>query len=487
MRQVHLTAASFSALLYRAPPKSLSDSLSGTPLDSDSTTHVAKLTELAKLLSLNFAHLVEGWVITLCCNSSMPGENQGAWHTFPSMLGTFISSSSKILVALDPVTPKRIVRVWEANRPDIAISNPNIMEYRWHNPSDAAEQPKIFNEIAVALGFGASLQSAGRSLPSATHSPGSLTRASRSPSPSPPRGWGAIPLSSILRDYRRHVFNIIETYADDKQSLHLLMEEALKPQGQSALIQEHDLYPPYPLRWMTMTVSVRHCAVAFLSLLEDASVESLTPFPCVSWPPSLAKRVLSVKEYRSLVANLADTLRDVPSVLLTLLKEARSDGTTPNLEAMKLLPPTSFSWELMMKIIEEEVLKIIGPSISTSDASLHAPLACPHLDVNFRNRVLDGLERKATNETDLTVPLDAAVKWFHQPVGLARRTTLHSNHIPPPTVTTSIPTDAISIQATKMGSSLCSGLTPDVLLIQVGRAQEAGTPKRRRDSPELSA
>ena len=229
MRQVHLTAASFSALLYRAPPKSLSDSLSGTPLDSDSTTHVAKLTELAKLLSLNFAHLVEGWVITLCCNSSMPGENQGAWHTFPSMLGTFISSSRKILVALDPVTPKRIVRVWEAHRPDIAISNPNIMEYRWHNPSDAAEQPKIFNEIAVALGFGASLQSAGRL--SATHSPGSLTRASRSPSPSPPRGWGAIPLSSILRDYRRHVFNVIETYADDKQSLHLLMEEALKPQG----------------------------------------------------------------------------------------------------------------------------------------------------------------------------------------------------------------------------------------------------------------
>jgi hypothetical protein len=405
MRQAHLTAASFVALLDRAPLKSLSDALPDPLKATNSLTHGAELSVLAKLISLNFAHQVEGWVITLCGNSSVSGDNYELWPTFPSMLGTYISSSSKILVALDPVTPKRIVRVWEAHRPDIVVSNPNIMEFTWHNPSVAAEQPRIFDEIAAALGFRVSKHSSDRSSPSANITTGSLSRASRSPSPSPSRGWGSIPLSIILRDYRRHVFNAIETYADDKQSLCLLMEEALKPRGQSSLIQEHDLIPPYPLRWRTMTVSVRHCAEAFLSLLEDPSIESVTPFPCVSWPPILAKRVLSVKEYRTLVANLADTLRDVPSVLLTLLKEARSDGTTPNLEAMKLLPPTSFSWELMMKIIEEEVLKIIGPSTSTSDASSHTPMTSSHLEDSFMNRVLDALERNAAHEDESNSPL----------------------------------------------------------------------------------
>ena len=401
------------------------------------------------------------------------------------MLGTFISSSSKILVALDPVTPKRIVRVWEAHRPDSVVSNPNIMEFTWHNPSLAAEQPRILDEIAVALGFRVSKHSSDRSSPSANIKTGSLSRASRSPSPSPSRGWGSIPLSIILRDYRRHVFNAIETYADDKQSLCLLMEEALKPRGQSSLIQEHDLIPPYPLRWRTMTVSVRHCAEAFLSLLEDPSIESLTPLPCVSWPPSLAKRVLSVKEYRTLVANLADSLRDVPSVLLTLLKEARSDGTTPNLEAMKLLPPTSFSWELMMKIIEEEVLKIIGPSTSISDASSHTPKTSSHLEDNFMNRVLDALERNAAHEDQRNSPLDSAVKWLNHPGGMAFNPMLHLNHIPLPMATRTSSTDAIPTPG-KMESTLCSGLTPDVLHIKVGHTPKVDTPKRRRDSPELS-
>ena len=109
-----------------------------------------------------------------------------------------------------------------------------------------------------------------------------------------------------------------------------------------------------------MTVSVRHCAEALLALQENAAIEPSSPHPCTSRPSSLAKRILSVEEYRSLVANLADSLREVPSVLLTFLKEARSVGITPNLEAMMLLPPTNFYWERMMKIIEDEVLKIIA-------------------------------------------------------------------------------------------------------------------------------
>ena len=91
------------------------------------------------LLTINFAHRVEGWVVTACENSAVLGEGYGSWHTFPSMLGTFTSAVSKILVALDPVSPRRIVRVWEAHRPDLIIPIPGIMEYRWHNPRMATE------------------------------------------------------------------------------------------------------------------------------------------------------------------------------------------------------------------------------------------------------------------------------------------------------------------------------------------------------------
>ena len=222
------------------------------------------------------------------------------------------------------MTLKRLVRVWEAHRPDTVISNPNIMEYRWHNPSEVAEQSNLLNELALALGIGATLRSMVSPPHSAARTPVAPSRGSRSPSPSPPRGWGAIPLSTILRDYRRHVFNVIETYADDKQSLLLLMEEALKPRGQSALIQEHALSPPYPLRWSTMTVSVRHCAEALLALQDNVAIEPSSPHPRSPRPISMGKRILSIEEYRSLVANLADSLRDEPSVLLTILKEARS-------------------------------------------------------------------------------------------------------------------------------------------------------------------
>ena len=440
MRQVHLTAASFSALLDREPPKPLSGSPPVIPHATDGIANVGKLIELAKLISLNFAHRLEGWVITLCGNSSGLGDDHGTWHTFPSMLGTFTSASSKILVALDPVTPKRLVRVWEAHRPDTVISNPNIMEYRWHNPSEVAEQSKLLNELALALGIGATLHSMVSPPHSAARTPVAPSRASRSPSPSPPRGWGAMALSTILRDYRRHVFNVIETYADDKQSLLLLMEEALKPRGQSALIQEHALSAPYPLRWTTMTVSVRHCAEALLALQENGAIEPSSPHPCSSRPLSMVKRILSVEEYRSLVANLADSLRDVPSVLLTLLKEARSEGITPNLEAMMLLPPTNFSWELMMKIIEEEVLKIIGPSISISDVSLQsASQESPHLGNGFRQRFLEGLDQTPNVGSDPTAPLDATIKWFHLPAGPTIKTAMHPNLGPPSMGTTAIP------------------------------------------------
>ena len=77
MRQVHLTAASFSALLDREPPKPLSGSPPVIPHATDGASNVGKLIELAKQISLNFAHRLEGWVMTLCGNSSGLGDDHG--------------------------------------------------------------------------------------------------------------------------------------------------------------------------------------------------------------------------------------------------------------------------------------------------------------------------------------------------------------------------------------------------------------------------
>ena len=86
--------------------------------------------------------------------------------------------------------------------------NPEIMEYRWHNPRMATEQAKLLGELAEALGLAEALWTT-----SAITSSGR----SRSPSPSPSRVWGVSKPGSTLHNYQRQVFGIMEVYAHDKR------------------------------------------------------------------------------------------------------------------------------------------------------------------------------------------------------------------------------------------------------------------------------
>ena len=69
--------------------------------------------------------------------------------------------------------------------------------------------------------------------------------------------------------------------------------------------------------------------------------------------PATPMKFLSIVGYKKLVKEVVDVYSNTSLVLLALLEEARSEGTTPHLEAKGLFPPTDFSWELMMKIIED--------------------------------------------------------------------------------------------------------------------------------------
>jgi hypothetical protein len=185
-----------------------------------------KLDELARLISTTFSSSIEGWTSTECVNSHN-GDDYGSWNIFPSMLGTFYSKNSRILVALDPNSSCRLVRVWEAHAPNTLIVIPKIMEYTWHNPMEADEKSKLLGSLASALGL---------EMPEVGH------WKSRSPSPSP-TGRGLVEMSKMLRRYRRHTYDVIEAHANDKQFLLLLMEEARQPEGESIIIREQGLDP----------------------------------------------------------------------------------------------------------------------------------------------------------------------------------------------------------------------------------------------------
>ena len=242
---------------------------------------------------------------------------------------------------------------------------------------------------------------------------GLFPRSSRSPSPSPIRGWGAVKISTIKRDYRRHVYNIMEVYANDKRSLLLMKAEALKPEGHSELILEHGLAPPQPLDWYVMTTSVCHCAEALLARLharlsnESSLSHSLTPRSSKS-PP----RGLIIDGYKKLVAKVIDVFSNTPIILLALLTEARSDGITPHLEAKGLLPPTDFSWELMMKIIEDEILRTLGPKISVEKPLPLSPASVsPQSDDSFREGVLTRLEELKDDQEAIRAIAEEAEEW----------------------------------------------------------------------------
>ena len=124
-------------------------------------------------------------------------------------------------MALDPNSSCRLVRVWEAHEPNTSIVIPKIMEYTWHNPTEDDEKSKLVGSLAAALGL---------------EMPEVGQWKSRSPSPSP-TGRGLVEMSKMLRRYRRHVYDVIEAHANDKQSLLVIMEEALKPEGRSIIIR----------------------------------------------------------------------------------------------------------------------------------------------------------------------------------------------------------------------------------------------------------
>ena len=254
MRQVHLAALNRVIELNgkRREPYTRSSA------DSVRRPKEEKLDELARLISTTFSSSIEGWTSTECVNSHN-GDDYGTWNIFPSMLGTFYSKNSRILVALDPNSSCRLVRVWEAHEPNTLIVIPKIMEYTWHNPTEVDEKSKLVGSLAAALGL---------------EMPEVGQRKSRSPSPSP-TGRGLVEMSKMLRRYRRHTYDVIEAHANDKQFLLLLMEEARQPEGKSIIIREQGLDPAPPLQWREMTVSVRHCAEAFLSRLEAKSEREL--------------------------------------------------------------------------------------------------------------------------------------------------------------------------------------------------------------------
>ena len=252
--------------------------------------------------------------------------------------------------------------------------------------------------------------------------------------------------------------------------------EALKPEGHSELILEHDLAPPLPLDWKVMTISVCHCAEALLARLharmssEPSQAHSLTPQSSKS--PS---RGLTIDGYKKLVAKVIDVFSNTPVILLALLTEARSDGTTPHLEAKGLLPPTDFSWELMMKIIEEEILRTLGPKITVEKPLPLSPApGSSQADDIFREGVLRSLEEMMDDQGAIRAIVDEAEERSQRVIALkAAKYSRNSRYV-------SGKADALILGSGSIEDKLkdSSGAPKGY---GVGAFKSSGTPKRLRE------